>query len=409
MSEPRAPRAEAVPEPVRAVLARLRAAGHEAVLVGGCVRDLLLGAAVADFDAATSAAPAAVLALFPRAVPIGLRHGTVMVPTGAGPLDVTSFRAGPRLEDDLAHRDFTVNAIAWDPASGRLVDPFDGAGDLLRRRLQAVGDARARFAEDPLRALRAARLVAALGLAPDPSLAEAMSEMRQPLHRVARERVRAELEALLLAPGAASGLALLRRAGLEAELAPGVAADAAAVVGALPRELDLRLAGWLRGTRAEAILLALRFGSRRAVAVARLLARHPVDRELPHSDADVRRLLRRAGEDGVSALLALREAELAASAEVAPEACERLAALRARVERVRAAGSLALRRADLAIDGRGVMELLGVEAGPWVGEALRHLGDCAVEDPSCNTRERLTAHLRAWQAARDARERRDSR
>jgi tRNA nucleotidyltransferase (CCA-adding enzyme) len=299
-----------------------------------------------------------------------------------------------------------VNAIAWDPASGRLVDPFGGASDLARRRLRPVGDARARFAEDPLRALRAVRLVAVLGLAPDASMAEAMSEVREPLRRVARERVRAELEALLLAAGAASGLALLRRTGLEAELAPGVAGDAAAVVGALPRNLELRLAGWLRGTRAEAILLALRFGPRRAAATAHLLARHPIDRELPRNDADVRRLLRRAGEDDVLALLQLREAELAFSAETGREAQAgraRLDALRAHVERVRAAGSLALRRTDLALDGREVMALLGVGPGPLVGEALRHLGDCAIDDPGCNTPERLTERLRAWQAAQDTR------
>jgi len=403
MSEPRAPRAEAVPEPVRAAVAALRAAGHDAFLVGGCVRDLLLGLAVTDFDATTSAPPAAVLALFPRAVPIGLRHGTVMIPTGAGPLDVTSFRAGPRLEDDLAHRDFTVNAIAWDPASGRVVDPFGGVCDLRQRRLRPVGDARSRFAEDPLRALRAARLIAALGLGLEPSLPAAMAEVREPLRRVARERVRAELEALLLAPGAASGLELLRRTGIEAELAPGVAPDAAAVVGALPRDLELRLAGWLRGTRAEPILLGLRFGARRAAAVARLLARHPIDRKPPRGDADVRRLLRRGGEEGALALLQLRDAELAASTTPDPEARARLDALRAHIERVRAAGSLALHRTDLALGGREVMALLGTGPGPQVGEALRYLGDQVIEDPACNTPERLAARLRAWSEERRGR------
>jgi len=232
-----------------------------------------------------------------------------------------------------------------------------------------------------------------------------MAEAREPLRRVARERLRGELEALLSAPGAAAGLALLRRTGLEEALAPGVRADAAAVVGALPRELELRLAGWLRGTRAESILLALRFGQRRAAAVARLVGRHPIDRELPRSDADVRRLLRRAGEDEVAALLWLREAELAIADAGAPEVQAgraRLDALRAHIDRVRAAGSLALRRTDLALDGRAVMELLGVGPGPLVGEALRHLGDCAIEDPSCNTRERLYERLRAWRATRGA-------
>jgi len=402
MNELHAPRADAVPQPVRDALAALRAAGHEAVLVGGCVRDLLLGLPVADFDAASSAPAELVLELFPRAVPIGLRHGTVMIPTRAGPLDVTRFRAGARLEDDLAHRDFTVNAIAWDPADGRLVDPFGGARDLARGRLAAVGDARARLAEDPLRALRAARLVAALGLELDAGLPAAIAEAREPLRRVARERVRRELEALLVAPRAEIGLELLRRTGIEAELAPGVADDAAAVVAALPRDLELRLAGWLRGTRAEAILAALRCGRRRALAVAQIVARHPIDRVPLRGDADLRRLLRRLGCSGVEALLALREAELnAAECAGAATAAARaaLAALRARIERVERAGSLALGRSDLALDGRAVMALLGVDAGPRVGAALRHLADCVIEDPSCNTPERLAERLRAWQAA----------
>ena len=186
------------------ILRAVRAVGRP-WLVGGCVRDLLRGVAVADFDVATSAAPEAVLALFPKAVPIGIRHGTVMIPTRNGPLDVTRFRAGGTLRDDLAHRDFTVNAMAWNPASGEFVDPAGGAQDLAAGRLRAVGSARERFEEDPLRALRAARIGAALGLEPDASIEPAMKDARLPLRKVARERVRRELEALLLAPGVAAG------------------------------------------------------------------------------------------------------------------------------------------------------------------------------------------------------------
>jgi len=151
---------------------------------------------VHDFDVATPAPIERVLALFPRAIPIGLRHGTVMVPTPAGPVDVTRFRSGPRLVDDLAHRDFTLNAIAWSPG-GALVDPHDGVADLAAGRLRAVGDADARLAEDPLRALRAARLVAERGFTPDPALVAAMARAAPAVAGVAAERLRAELERLL--------------------------------------------------------------------------------------------------------------------------------------------------------------------------------------------------------------------
>ena len=382
------------------VLRTLHDAGFEAVLVGGCVRDLLRGIPVSDFDIATQAPPERVLALFPRAVPTGIRHGTVMIPSGARPIDVTTFRAGARLEDDLAHRDFTMNAIAWEPATDRWFDPFGGAADLHAGRLRAVGSARERFAEDPLRALRAARLVASLGLTPEPDLLPAMAEVRVALRAVARERVRHELWQLLLAPGVAAGLRMLRASGLEAELAPGVREDAAEVVAALPRELELRIAGWLRDTRVEAVLAALRFGHRRSRAIAQLLARHPIDRQPLRGDADLRRLLARAGDDAVSELLALRRAELAVAGAGDPAALAReraaLEALALRVERVRRGGALALHRTDLALDGRAVMARLGLPPGPHVGEALAYLAERVLEDPACNTPEQLDALLRAW-------------
>jgi tRNA nucleotidyltransferase (CCA-adding enzyme) len=382
---PDALRAEAVPASVRDVLTALRAHDHEAWLVGGCVRDLLRGVAVADFDVATSAEPEAVLALFPRAVPIGIRHGTVMIPTRSGPLDVTRFRAGGTLRDDLAHRDFTVNAMAWDPASGECVDPAGGAQDLAAGRLRAVGSARERFGEDPLRALRAARIAAALALEPDASIEPAMKEARVPLRKVARERVRRELEALLLAPGVEAGLALLRRTGIEADLAPGTREDGGALVAALPAELPLRLAAWLRGTHAESILLRLRFPRRVVATVARLVALHPIDARRLRGDADVRRLVRRVGEQGIDELLRLREAEIRAGGDSAVQR-DGLAILRDRIDRVQRAG-------ELAIDGATVMAALGCGPGPEVGAALHYLTDCVLEDPTCNTREALIAKL----------------
>jgi tRNA nucleotidyltransferase (CCA-adding enzyme) len=232
----------------------LAAAKHASFLVGGCVRDLLRGQPPDDFDLATSAQLEQLLHLFPHAVPIGIRHGTVMVPTESGPVDITTFRGGATIENDLAHRDFTLNAMAYEPRQQRLVDPFKGRSDLAKGRLRAVRDASARFTEDPLRALRAARLQATLGLEVDPEIEQAMAEAVEALRNVARERVRRELAATLLAPGAARGLELLRRTGIERDLAPGAAADAPTVVAALPPDLELRLAGWLRGTRAASIL-----------------------------------------------------------------------------------------------------------------------------------------------------------
>jgi tRNA nucleotidyltransferase (CCA-adding enzyme) len=386
---------EHVPAPVRAILATLGAGGHRAHLVGGCVRGWLCGEPVHDFDVATDARPERVLALFPRAVPIGLRHGTVMVPTRAGPVDVTSTRPGESLEDDLARRDFTVNAMAFDPLAPRFVDPWGGRADLAAGRLRCVGSAPERLREDPLRALRAARFAATLGLEPDAELVAALPGCAAALEDVAPERLRRELETLLAGARAGRGVELLRRTGLEARLAPGAAADAARVLDALPADTELRFAAWLRGTRAESILARLRVPRRSAERVLRLLALHPVD---AHADAaspvSVRRVLSSAGDDGVAALLALREAELGAGAQGAP-APEALAALRAAFEREHARKDLALHRMDLALDGSAVMQILGCRPGPAVGRALRFLTERVLEDPALNTPERLRELLRS--------------
>ncbi len=382
--------ADAVPASVRDALQVLHAAHHEAWLVGGCVRDLLRGVAAFDFDIATSAAPEAVLALFPRAVPTGIRHGTVMLPARDGPIDVTTFRAGPTLQDDLAHRDFCVNAIAWNPATGEVIDPHGGAQDLAAGRLRAVGSASDRFGEDPLRALRAARISAALALEPDASMEPAMQVARTALRGVARERVRREIEALMLAPGVANALALLRRTGIEADIAAGTAADAGPVIAALPRELPLRLAAWLRGTHAEAILQRLRFPRRVVAEVTRLVALHPIDGRKLRGDVDVRRLLTRIGEAGIAQLLLLREAELTATPATHPDAATQqrsaLEALRDRIDRVTRAG-------PLDIDGATIMTTLQCPPGPAVGAALDYLTNCVLQDPALNTRNALITLL----------------
>ena len=406
-------RAAVLPTAVLETLARLEAAGFEAALVGGCVRDLVRGEAARDFDVATAAPVEVVLRLFPRAVPTGFRHGTVMVPTPAGPIDVTSYRAGPALEADLAHRDFSVNALAFRPALprqpggragialGALVDPFGGAADLAAGELRAVGSAEARLAEDPLRALRAARLVAELALRPEPGLEAALAASAPTLQSVARERVRQELSRLLLAPHAGLGLALLRRTGLEAALVPGAAPDAVALVPRLPLDLALRLSAWLRGARVGALLARWRFPRRVTEEVLALLRAHPVERDVdPRSPAALRRLLQRCGEDRVDALVALRRAEAEAAREERPafaaEVLRALEPLERALAALRASGRPALDRLDLALDGEGVMAFLGCGPGPRVGAALRFLTDRVLEDPACNTPDGLRELLAAW-------------
>lgn len=202
-----------VPVPVLEILNRLEAAGHEAVLVGGCVRDLLLGRPVHDYDIATSARPEQVKSVFPRTADTGIQHGTVTVLYGDAAVEVTTYRIDlsysdgrrpdavvytDRLTADLARRDFTINAIAM-RKSGELVDPFDGQGDLVRGQIRAVGRASDRFVEDGLRILRAIRFAAELGFAIDAQTLRAMEAAAVRLRRIAAERIGQELRKTLTA------------------------------------------------------------------------------------------------------------------------------------------------------------------------------------------------------------------
>lgn len=205
---------ERVPEPVRSCCETLWAAGEAACPVGGCVRDSLLGRTPGDWDVATSARPETVQALFARTVPTGLRHGTVTVLLYGMSLEVTAFRReegysdgrrpdrvvfGVGLTEDLARRDFTINAMALLP-DGTVADPFGGRADLAERVIRCVGDPERRFREDALRMLRAVRFAAQLGFAIEEETAAALRREAAGLEQVSGERVRVELEKTLLSP-----------------------------------------------------------------------------------------------------------------------------------------------------------------------------------------------------------------
>lgn len=210
----------------------LSEAGHQAYIVGGCVRDLLLGQAPKDWDITTDASPQRVLELFPKTYPTGLQHGTVTVAMGEGTenhFEVTTFRIegeykdGRRpeevffvmnVEQDLARRDLTINAIAYDPLSGEIVDPYGGMEDLKQKIIRAVGTARARFQEDGLRIMRVARFAARFGYAVNGETFKAMQENLDTLKKVSRERISDELCKMLMTNNPAYGLLLLLQSGV---------------------------------------------------------------------------------------------------------------------------------------------------------------------------------------------------
>jgi len=440
------------PEAVRSVLERLRDEGHPSWLVGGVVRDLLLGRRRHDpleFDVATPATPEEVTPLFRRVLPTGIEHGTVTILKGEARIEVTTFRGegayvdGRRpssvtfhtdLEADLGRRDFTMNAIAWDPLVGELRDPFGGLSDLRRGLIRAVGEPGERFAEDGLRPLRAVRFAAQLGFSIEPRTRAAIPPALPVVERVSRERVAEELTRIVTGDHAARGLALLEATGLLEVALPSLGAlpraarrhalavaserfaarRPAGLAGGEAREPSpeqsrrerlrlLRLAALLHvlspGAAARAVS-GLRLPRRLASEVEGLLSAGPCVREAPGADlpsrpAEVRRFLARVGPERAPRVLELWAAE---AHHLGAASGRRRAAVRALGRRVgrELRGRPPLGPADLAIDGRAVMRLLGIAAGREVGEALRHLVDLVLEDPARNEAASLESALRAW-------------
>ena len=447
-------RAEAVlrahewPGALAGALATLRAAGGRAWLVGGTVRDVLLGReSPGEADVATDLLPGRVRELFPRTEPIGEAHGTVLVVVEGARLECTTLRREGEYADarhpdqvwftddpveDLGRRDLTVNALSFEPVSGVLLDPFEGARDLERRLLRAVGDPLARFREDALRPLRVARFASVLGMEVEEGTRAALGGSLDRAARVAPERVRAELEKLVLAPKPSTGLELLREAGLLALWLPELQAcrgvpqnrfhaydvyfhslyscDAAS-----PAKPAVRWAALLHdigkpatrvvrhgdgtfyhhevvgGELARGLLERLRFPSRFVDEVVHLVREHMFDYRPGWSDAAVRRWLRRVGPGQVADLFDLRIADSLGNGlrSANPAALDELAA---RVDRVIAEGA-ALSVSDLAVGGDDVMRALGIGPGPRVGATLAALLEEVLEDSALNTREHLLARL----------------
>lgn len=280
------------------IVRRLRAGGWETYLVGGVVRDLLLGREPADLDIVTAAPPEVVAALFDRMVPVGAAFGVVAVLLDGHPYQVATFRReGPYLDgrrpayieygdaiSDVTRRDFTINALLYDPIAAVVIDHVGGRADLKRRVIRTVGDPIARFSEDRLRLLRAVRLATELEFEIDPATLGAINALAPMVARVSAERVREELVRLLVAPARAEGINLLRGTGLLAAVLPEVASlareDLTSTIQAM-RLLSrptgaLAMAALLRDFDAAAtvsgICRRLRFSSATARAIAILVA-----------------------------------------------------------------------------------------------------------------------------------------
>ena len=382
----------AVPAPVADLVATLEHAGHEAWCVGGALRDAVLGLPHADFDVATSATPEQVRRLFRHTIPVGEQHGTVGVLDATRVLhEVTTFRRdvrtdgrhaevayGVSLEEDLARRDFTINALAYHPLRHEWRDPFRGAEDLADGRVRAVGDAATRFREDYLRVLRAIRFAARFGFAIVPETWVAMMDAAPGLRQLSVERVRDEwFKGLRTAQTVSRLVDLWRAAGAGAQVLPELLSGKflESALSQEPRDPVL-LTTMLTGDPA-AVLRRLR-ASNAEIARAAAIAAGP---EAPATGdvADVRRWLARVN-GAADDLLRRHELRTGISASWAAT----VAGIRERGE--------PLGRDQLALRGGDLLEL-GL-SGPEVGQMIDRLLERVLEDPALNTRDTLLALVR---------------
>ncbi len=443
-----APEWASLPESLRAVAEVLRAAGHGVYLVGGSLRDLLLGRPPADWDLASSARPEEVTGLFARVIPTGERHGTMTIVAGDRAYEVTTLREDGIYSDmrrpdrveftrdvqrDLLRRDFTINAMALDLATGELIDPAGGREDLRAGRIRAVGEPRLRFTEDALRVLRAARFAARLEFQVDDATRSAMAATSPGIERISPERVQKELDQLLQAKRPSLGLVLLQATGVLVRVLPELSEGIGVIQNRFHRydvfthslfacdaaPPDRRWVRWaallhdvgkprtrqmvdgeatfyshdaVGAEMADGALRRLRFSNEDREAVVALVRHHLFQYRDEWTDAAVRRFIRRVGEERIDDLFALRLADAQATG-MAAESPWGLAELRSRIDRELADRERGLPLA-LAVDGNDVMEALGLPPGPEVGRCLDFLWEAVIEDPALNSRDRLLALLK---------------
>lgn len=429
-----------LPESVRACMDALEAAGFACYAVGGCVRDSLLGLQPHDYDLCTAATPAQLCAVFceRKLVLAGQKHGTVGVVMPDGVVEITTFRTEGayrdcrhpnwvsfvgRVEDDLARRDFTVNAMAYSPTRG-LVDPFNGQADLKNRVLRAVGEPERRFEEDALRILRGVRFSVRYRLMPDAPTERAMLSCRARMDMLARERVFEELCKLLPLVEAEP---LLRFAPIVTqavpELAPTVGFDQrsphhayplythiAFVTAAVPPTLPLRLAALLHDVgkpavfrldetgrghfpdhalvgaeMADAALRRLKAPNALRERVVTLIRAHMTP--LQPDERLLRRRLARYGEETVRDLLALQRADFGSKGTGKPDEAAQFDRVQALLDKILAQG-VCRNVTELAISGKDLIAM-GYAPGVQLGQCLAWLLECVQAQTVANTPQAL--------------------
>jgi len=438
-----------VSKTVLSIIKKLRERGFECYLIGGSVRDLILGRAIYDYDFATDALPDEVMKIFRKTVPTGIKHGTVTVLSDEGQFEITTYRSDGTYIDgrhpdsvsfskevriDVERRDFTINGLVYDPLSNEIIDHVNGLQDIENKIIRTIGDPIMRFTEDGLRPIRACRFAAKLNFVIEENTFKAMTETIDAVKKVSKERIRDELLKILESGTPSIGIEYLRKAGLLEIFLPELAEchDVAQnkyhifdvyyhsiySCDAAPKEYPMiRLAALLHDigkvpTRqpgvdgdftfynhevvgakmTKKIMKKLKFSNEQMEIVNNLILNHMFHYTDEWTDGAVRRFIRKVGLDNIENLFTLRMADRKGNGarKGLPAPIERL---KKRIDAViEQENAFSVR--DLEINGNDIMEEFDLRPGPIIGKILNELLEMVLDNPELNEREKLIAKTR---------------
>ena len=431
-----------VPENIRQFASIFRENGHRLYIVGGAVRDHLLGRPNSDYDFCTDAKPEEVIPMFRRVIPTGIKHGTVTVLFKGESFEVTTFRTEGAysdqrhpdsvtfvtdLSEDLSRRDFTVNAFAADCLDGSIIDLFDGMKDLRSKTIRAIGVPRERFEEDALRLMRLARFCSKLGFEPDPETKQAASQLSASITNVSQERIYDELSKILMTEKPTVGLRLLEDIGVLEHILPELTecrrieqtkvgatdvlehiyntVDAAAHFRysynvrlaallhdiAKPQTMVINPYGIMRfyghdiksAQMARVVMRRLKCSNQLTDTVCNLIENHMVKYSPNWTDGAVKRFIKRVGKENINELFELQWCD-----QIASEGKSKVEEYDPFIRRIKELENQPMSVRELAVSGDDLAQA-GIPKSKVMGDILDELLEMVIDYPSLNEKETL--------------------
>ncbi len=440
-----------IPAPIKEIARILNMEGFQCFLVGGAVRDSIMGFTPKEYDIATNAKPEDVQRIFKYTIPTGIKHGTILVILDDMHVEITTFRSDGNysdgrhpdkveytasIEDDLPRRDLTINAMAYNILDGNLIDMFDGMKDIKNKIIRSVGNPYERFTEDGLRIMRAIRFATRLNFSIEKETFDAICHSTGMLTSIAYERIREEFNGILISDNPFRGIELLRKTGILALIMPelmqgfGVAQNRfhkydvyyhilhtiQAVEPLETEELTLlvRLAALFHDIAkpmvqkkvskqeepvyynhevvganvARKVMRRLKYSNAEIDFVTLLVRQHMFYYQDEWTDGAVRRFMKAVGIENIKPLLKLREADRLGSGNRKDKESKAIPKLLARIDKIIEEEN-AITVKDLKINGNDLMKEFNLKPGPIVGKILNYLLDLILDEPSLNDKEKL--------------------